>query len=382
VRIGSILRPLNGPKKNESMSYPNNTNNCIGKLMITAQNTIPLRLERKSQDGSLWVIPVEHSPFVIGRKEGSNLFLAAEGVSRKHAEILETIGGWTIRDCSSTNGTFVNGRRLTENHLLNHGDYITIGEIRFDVVEQIDDSECTLVISPDAENLERMLDLKAVIPHFQPLISLSDGALLGYEVLGRTTYVGLPNNPAQLFQISRMLGRQIELSELFRNTALEYAAKIGVKELLLFNTLPEELNLECLGRSLKKLRQSVPDLKLGMELHENTITDVNMMKKLRSMLNELDMLLVYDDFGAGQSRLIELLDSVPDIVKFDMALIQNIHQRSEISRSIVETLVKMAHDAGIRTLAEGVGSREEAETCKAIGFELAQGYYFGRPAPL
>lgn len=350
--------------------------------MITAQNTIPLRLERKSQDGSLWVIPVEHSPFVIGRKEGSNLFLAAEGVSRKHAEILETIGGWTIRDCSSTNGTFVNGRRLTENHLLNHGDYITIGEIRFDVVEQIDDSECTLVISPDAENLERMLDLKAVIPHFQPLISLSDGALLGYEVLGRTTYVGLPNNPAQLFQISRMLGRQIELSELFRNTALEYAAKIGVKELLLFNTLPEELNLECLGRSLKKLRQSVPDLKLGMELHENTITDVNMMKKLRSMLNELDMLLVYDDFGAGQSRLIELLDSVPDIVKFDMALIQNIHQRSEISRSIVETLVKMAHDAGIRTLAEGVGSREEAETCKAIGFELAQGYYFGRPAPL
>jgi EAL domain-containing protein (putative c-di-GMP-specific phosphodiesterase class I) len=292
------------------------------------------------------------------------------------------VDGWKLRDCRSTNGTFANGRRLTENHLLNHGDYITIGEIRFDVVEQIDDSECTLIINPDAENLERMLDLKAVIPHFQPLISLSDGALIGYEVLGRITYVGLPNNPAQLFQISRMLGRQIELSELFRNTALEYAAKIGVKELILFNTLPEEMNLECLGRSLKKLRQSVPDLKLGMELHENTITDVDMMKKLRSMLNELDMLLVYDDFGAGQSRLIELLDSVPDIVKFDMALIQNIQQRSETSRSIVETLVKMARDAGIRTLAEGVDSREEAETCKAIGFELAQGYYFGRPAPL
>jgi EAL domain-containing protein (putative c-di-GMP-specific phosphodiesterase class I) len=48
----------------------------------------------------------------------------------------------------------------------------------------------------------------------------------------------------------------------------------------------------------------------------------------------------------------------------------------------VETLVKMARDAGIRTLAEGVDSREEAETCCAIGFELAQGFYFGRPAPL
>lgn len=350
--------------------------------MISTENKIPLRLERKSQDGSLWVIPVDYSPFVIGRSEGSNLLLTAEGVSRKHAEIYETSYGWCIRDCNSTNGTFVNGRRLTEMQLINHGDCITVSEIRFDVVEQIDDSECTMNINPDAENFERMLDLKDVMPHFQPFVSLSDGALIGYEVLGRINFDGLPNCPMQLFQISRQLGRQIELSELFRNTALEYAAQIGLKDLILFNTLPEEMDLECLGRSLKKLRQTVPDLKLGLELHENTITDVKMIKTLRSMLNDLDMLLVFDDFGAGQSRLIELLDSVPDIVKFDMALIQNIHQRSEASRSIVETLVKMARDAGIRTLAEGIDSREEAATCRGIGFELAQGYYFGRPAPL
>ncbi len=308
--------------------------------------------------------------------------MAAQEVSRKHAELLATIDGWRIKDCGSTNGTFVNGRRLTEYHLLNHGDYITIGGIRFDVVEQIDDSECTQIISPDAENLERMLDLKAVAPCFQPMVSLSDGALIGYETLGRIAYDGLPNCPTQLFQISRRIDRQIDLSELFRDTALKYAAQIGVKELILFNTLPEEMNLECLGKSLTKLRQSVPDLKLGMELNENSITNVEMMKDLRSMLNDLDMLLVYDDFGAGQSRLIELLDSVPDIVKFDIALIQNIQQRSEISRSMVKTLVTMARDAGIRTLAEGIESREEAETCSAIGFELAQGYYFGYPAPL
>jgi EAL domain-containing protein (putative c-di-GMP-specific phosphodiesterase class I) len=339
-------------------------------------------LERKSLDGSLWVIPLDHSPFAIGRKEGSSLLLTAEGVSRKHAEILETSDGWRIKDCGSTNGTFVNGRRLTEEHLLNDGDHITIGGIRFDVVEQIDDSECTQFISPEAENLELMLDLKVVVPCFQPMVSLSNGALVGYETLGRIDYEGLPNCPTQLFQISRRIGRQIELSELFRSTALEYAAQLGVKELILFNTLPEEMNIESLGRSLTKLRRSVPDLKLGMELHENTVTNVEMMKDLRLMLNDLDMLLVYDDFGAGQSRLIELLDSVPDIVKFDIALIQNIQERSEISRSMVKTLVKMANDAGIRTLAEGVETREEAETCSAIGFELAQGFYFGYPGPL
>jgi EAL domain-containing protein (putative c-di-GMP-specific phosphodiesterase class I) len=350
--------------------------------MISTGYTNPLRLERKSRDGSLWVIPIDNSPFVIGRKDGSSLLVASEEVSRKHAEIIETFDGWRIKDCGSTNGTFVNGQRLTDNHILSHGDYISVGGIRFDVVEMTDDSECTQIINPDAENLERLLDLKAVIPCFQPMVSLSDGALIGYETLGRTDYVGLPNCPTQLFQISRKLQREIELSELFRSNALEYAAQIGVKELILFNTLPEEMNLECLAKSLGKLRRTVPDLKLGMELNEHTITTVGMMKKLRSILNDLDMLLVYDDFGAGQSRLVELLDSVPDIVKFDIAMIQNIQQRSESSRSIVETLVKMAHDAGIRTLAEGVESQEEADVCRDIGFELAQGFYFGYPAPL
>jgi EAL domain-containing protein (putative c-di-GMP-specific phosphodiesterase class I) len=350
--------------------------------MFLPDDNVQLRLEGKTRDGSLWVVPVDCSPFTIGRKEGSNLFLAAEGVSRNHAEILEAHDGWLLRDCGSTNGTYVNGKRLSGEHLLQQGDKINIAEVRFDVAELQDELECTQIINPYAEDLELMLDQKAVVPHFQPFISLSDNALVGYEILGRINYKGLPSSPLQLFEISRKLDRQIELSELFRNTALEYAAQIGIKELILFNVLPEEMNLECLGTSLEKLRKSVPDLKLGMELHENTITDVKMMKKLRSMLNELDMLLVYDDFGAGQSRLIELLDSVPDIVKFDMALIKNIQQRSEISRSIVETLVKMAHDAGIRTLAEGVDSSEEAVTCKNIGFELAQGYYFGRPSPL
>jgi EAL domain-containing protein (putative c-di-GMP-specific phosphodiesterase class I) len=73
---------------------------------------------------------------------------------------------------------------------------------------------------------------------------------------------------------------------------------------------------------------------------------------------------------------------VPDILKFDIALIQNIHHRSESSRSIVESLVKMARDAGIKTLAEGVESVEEAAVCRALGFDLGQGYYFGRPALL
>jgi len=287
-----------------------------------------------------------------------------------------------LRDCGSTNGTYVNGKRLCGDHQLRQGDNIRIAGVRFDVVQFEDESDCTQIINPYTELLERMLDLKAVEPLFQPLISFLDGAVVGYEVLGRTNFKGLPNSPRRLFEISEMLDRQVELSELFRNKALERASTIGVTEMVLFNTLPEEMDLDILRPSLRALRQTFPDLKLGMELHENAITDAAIMKELRELLSEQEILLVYDDFGAGQSRLIELLDSVPDILKFDIALIKDIQHRSETSRSMVETLVKMARDAGIRTLAEGVECEEEAAACRAIGFELGQGYFLGRPAPL
>lgn len=350
--------------------------------MFLPEDSYPLRLEGKTKDGSLWIVAVDHSPFVIGRKEGSSLFLASDGVSRKHAEILAVEDGWLLNDCGSTNGTYVNGKRLAGAHLLRQGDYLSIAEVRFDVVELQDEPDCTQIIDPYAEDLEQLLELKAVDSHFQPLVSFTDGALVGYEALGRISYPGLPNCPRQLFDIARRLDRHIELSELFRKMALKHAANIGVTELVLFNTLPEEMDLDLLRPSLRAMRHAVPDLKLGMELHENTITDAAMMKELRALLNEQEILLVYDDFGAGQSRLIELLDSVPDILKFDIALIHNIQHRPEASRSIVETLVKMAKDAGIRTVAEGVESKEEADICRSFGFEFAQGYYFGHPAPL
>jgi EAL domain-containing protein (putative c-di-GMP-specific phosphodiesterase class I) len=339
-------------------------------------------LEGKSRDGNLWVVSVDHSPFTIGRKEGSSLFLAAEGVSRKHAEIIDISDGWILMDCGSVNGTYVNGKRLSGVHQLRLGDNIRIADIVFEVVEHVDESECTMILNPYSDKMEEMLDLKVTDPHFQPLVSLDDGALCGYEILGRVNFKGLPNNPLDLFDISRSLDRQVELSELFRDSALRHATKVGIKELILFNTLPEEMDIRMLRPSLSRLRQTFPGLKLGMELHENAITDAGNMKELRKLLQELDILLVYDDFGAGQSRLIELLDFVPDILKFDIALIKNINLRPKASRDIVESLVKMARSAGIRTLAEGIENIEEAEVCKSIGFELGQGFYFGRPARL
>jgi EAL domain-containing protein (putative c-di-GMP-specific phosphodiesterase class I) len=123
-------------------------------------------------------------------------------------------------------------------------------------------------------------------------------------------------------------------------------------------------------------------MRMAMELHEAAVTSVPTIKRLREMLKALDIYLVYDDFGAGQARLVELMHATPDVVKFDIALIQGIEARPKSSQAIVAALVRMAREAGIKTVAEGVESQEEADVCKQMGFDMAQGFFFGRPAEL
>jgi len=103
---------------------------------------------------------------------------------------------------------------------------------------------------------------------------------------------------------------------------------------------------------------------------------------VRGVLKELNILLSYDDFGSGQARLLELMEAPPDVLKFDISLVRDIHQRSAASQAVLAALVKMSKEIGVRTLAEGVEIQQEAEVCRQMGFDFAQGYFFGKPAPM
>lgn len=70
-----------------------------------------------------------------------------------------------------------------------------------------------------------------------------------------------------------------------------------------------------------------------------------------------------------------------DYIKIDASLISNI-DTDRNSRLMVETIVKLAEQLGIETVAESVSSEEICETVKALGVDWAQGYLFGRAIPL
>ena len=147
------------------------------------------------------------------------------------------------------------------------------------------------------------------------------------------------------------------------------------------NVHPVELEDDDIIEDLSWFRQRYPELPLTVEVHESTVTDARQMRRLRARLKELDVALAYDDFGAGQARLLELADCPPDCLKFDMSLIQNLDKAPKSRQRIVETMVRLANEAGAACLAEGVETAEELELCKAMGFEFAQGYFIARPSP-
>ena len=124
-----------------------------------------------------------------------------------------------------------------------------------------------------------------------------------------------------------------------------------------------------------------PTVDLVLEIHESTLARPDYIAALRERLSEINVGLAYDDFGSGQSRLLELAEAPPHYLKFDRCFITGIEKAPPTRRRFLGALVEACRELRVKTVAEGVETEGEAEACRAVGFTHAQGYLFGRPAP-
>jgi EAL domain-containing protein (putative c-di-GMP-specific phosphodiesterase class I) len=205
--------------------------------------------------------------------------------------------------------------------------------------------------------------------------------IFAYELLGRANHPLLPCSPIRLFELASALDREVELSVAFRDFGISTIAP-RLKGLPLFaNTHPKETFSDAFFDSLVTLRRNMPELDLVVEIHETAVTETRQLLSLAARFREIGIRFAYDDFGAGQARLVELGDAPADFVKFDMGLIHDIHLASERKRRVVSELVKLVLDLGSVPLAEGVEMEAEAQICCEMGFKLIQGYLTGKPIP-
>jgi EAL domain-containing protein (putative c-di-GMP-specific phosphodiesterase class I) len=225
---------------------------------------------------------------------------------------------------------------------------------------------------------EKLVSDASVVPVYQPIVMAETGQIFAYEALARSRLYGL-DKPAQMFQAAEYFQMEAELSRMLRREELATTSESVLPHLFL-NTHPTEMtDFKQLVVSLREIREKRPTQPLTIEVHEKTATDIGTLKMLRMVLDDLKMKLAYDDFGCGQARLHELVEARPDFVKFDRKLVMNLDTADPSRRQLVDSLVKMCRQLGIATLAEGVETEAEAKVCREIGFELMQGFYFGRP---
>ena len=325
-------------------------------------------------------------PFSVGRKPGNSLQVNSRTVSSSHAELSPAGDTLLLTDLESTNGTFVNGQRVCGSVELRGGEYLQFADIAFRLrceeaatpvhTESHDACDQALALV----QFDRLIENRLVTPYFQPIVRLEDCGIIAYEVLARSRLLGLESSTA-MFTAAGRLNMECELSAMLRWEAVHQNLDMPLSEPLYLNTHPRELQSDDFLAELARLRHSVPNRPLMLEIHEAAVTSPARMQYIRSRLSELDIQLAYDDFGAGQNRLAELCESPPDVLKFDMALIRGLDHAPQERKRMLGGLVAMVHDLGVRSLAEGIETEGEAYCCRDLGFELGQGFYYGRPAP-
>jgi len=351
---------------------------------FTGPRTVPKRFE------------LVEFPARIGRQPDCTVQLNVARISRIHAEIRRDDNGFLqISDLGSTNGTFVNGRRIEASTPIVGGDVIHVGDqemrlVEEQVIEAMASDEMTQIglgtlpheFPTMVREFNELLDKELVVGYRQ-LITDNQGTPFGHELLGRGSHPSLDAGPGKLFALARALDAEVRLSRLMRRKGFEAAERAAMTMPLFFNTHPTECRApDQLIAELESLRTRHPSLNLVFEVHEAAVTDLGAMAEIGAALRALDIGLAYDDFGAGQARLLELVEVPPHFLKFDIALISGVGDPDSAKYRLLNTLNAMIRDMGVRTLAEGIENQATASACETIGIDLFQGFFFGRPEPI
>jgi EAL domain-containing protein (putative c-di-GMP-specific phosphodiesterase class I) len=337
--------------------------------------------------GELAAIPLGKSPFEVGRTGPRDLLVQCQHVSRKHAEFLIYGRDLYLEDNGSTNGTFINGIRIHGRRQLQPDDIVQFGSYEWSVSQNVDVSPLETMNLPgnslfaSAIEFKQLMVDRAITPNYQPIVNVSSGTTIGYEVLVRSARDGF-RSANELFGAATRAGMECGLSELSRSEGMRHGQFLPNNAVRFLNAHPSEIASPNLIRTLEQLREENTQVPIVLEIHESSICNPAVIKDFARQLRQLDIGLAYDDFGQGPSKILELIDAPSDFLKFDIEVIRGIDQAPKARQQMLRSLVQMARDIGIMTIAEGVETRNERDACQEIGFDLVQGYFFGKPQPI
>lgn len=227
----------------------------------------------------------------------------------------------------------------------------------------------------------------ALDPHLQPIVSIVDGRVQGFELLLRlktpalrgvsvSECISVAEQTGLIHEIGhRMLRRGFEILEQHRELDACYLnVNVSVRQLLSRNFLT----------GLKSLVDHHADVadRICLEVTESHWLDsTGAAGDVLREIKRLGLHLSLDDFGTGHASL-SYLQSLPfDSVKIDRHFVENVETNAR-DQSVCVALLAMAQSCRMSAVAEGVETQSQADTLASLGYERAQGYLWAKPMPV
>ncbi|MBI5921722.1 MAG: EAL domain-containing protein [Betaproteobacteria bacterium] len=242
-----------------------------------------------------------------------------------------------------------------------------------------------MAIFKQGDFLRKALREDRIEAFLQPIIEVSSGAVIAFEVLVRIREGETIIPAGEFVEVAEELGMAKELDrEVFRKGLAHYA-KVTARHpraKLFFNLFPHSFDDIEWVRGIPDMLKgaSVPCENIVLEITEReALPNLTQVRAMIEELREHRIAVALDDFGSGFSSFLYLKFLSIDYVKIEGSFVRQIAIDAR-DRVIVEQINAMAHKFGLKTIAEFVEDEITAKTLAEIGVDYAQGYYYGRPA--
>ncbi len=237
-------------------------------------------------------------------------------------------------------------------------------------------------------DLRKALDLDEFRVHYQPLVSLESGQIVGFEALSRWQRGQRLAMPGEFIKVADEIGLIIPMNRRLLREACEqlgrWQALFPAESPLTIsaNVTAKQFALPDLARQIGEiLEQTGTDPRcVDLEITENiAMADAERSALVLAELKALGVRLSIDDFGTGYSSLCRLQRFPVDILKIDRSFVAGMDRDAE-THEIVRIILMLAHNLGLKVVAEGIEQEEQMAMLQELGCELGQGYLFSKPA--
>ncbi|MEH7179012.1 EAL domain-containing protein [Neobacillus vireti] len=231
--------------------------------------------------------------------------------------------------------------------------------------------------------INKIVTQKAITLLAQPIIDVATNEIRAWELLTRGPKGTELESPLQLFTVARQSGRLYELEMIVLEKVLQQIKASRCRQDIFVNCTPLTLGNIKFTSDIKKLLQKYRGISPKQITFEVTERDsIEGLKNFVFNINVLKLMgfkIAVDDTGAGYASLNTISEIMPDIIKIDRSVIENIDKNS-VKESMLKGLLLVAKEAGSLVVAEGIENQEEASVLTRNKVDLAQGNFYARPA--